>query len=305
MQPFKWSKRLTLKLNLVMRALSILLLSIGLSISTIAQTKNQDFHLDKEYKVAAAGTLNLSASDAKVYITGSARKTANVKIDREVTTKGLVFGEDEFRIDVEEREGYLEIKEQHRSVNVGIVGYHSEKYTIVIELPDEMSLKIRGDDGDYLIKSANGVIDASIDDGDLELISCKGNEFKFRLDDGDLKMDEGKGTLDIDADDADILIQKGSFSKITANIDDGDFIIQTSLTNNGGYHIDAQNGLVSLTVLNGGGSFDIRHDDAHVSTEGSFAIVEESEDRTQLTLANGNAKVDIRADDARVKLINQ
>ena len=151
MQPFKWSKRLTLKLNLVMRALSILLLSIGLSISTIAQTKNQDFHLDKEYKVAAAGTLNLSASDAKVYITGSARKTANVKIDREVTTKGLVFGEDEFRIDVEEREGYLEIKEQHRSVNVGIVGYHSEKYTIVIELPDEMSLKIRGDDGDYQI----------------------------------------------------------------------------------------------------------------------------------------------------------
>jgi hypothetical protein len=71
------------------------------------------------------------------------------------------------------------------------------------------------------------------------------------------------------------------------------------------YFIDAQDGLVSLTVLGGGGKFDIRHDDARVITEGNFNVVEKSEDRTRLTLASGNSKVDIRADDARVRLIRQ
>lgn len=280
------------------------LLSV-IATGALAQNKNQDFHLDKEYKVAASGTLNLSASDAKVQITGSSRKTAHVKIDREVNTKGLTFGSEEFRVDVEEKEGSLAIKEYHRSVNVGVVGYHYEKYTIVVEIPEGMSLRVNGDDGDYLIRSVHGALDVSLDDGDLELIGCKGSDFKFRLDDGDIKMDEGRGSLEVDADDADVFIQKGSFSSISAKMDDGDFIIQTSLTDNGDYSIDSQDGLVSLTVLAGGGTFDIRHDDGRVLTEGNFKVIEESEDRTQLSLAKGKARVDIRADDARVRLITQ
>ncbi len=282
----------------------LFLLSV-ISIGAAAQNKNQDFHLDKEYKVAASGTLNLSASDAKVQITGSTRKTAHVKIDREVNTKGLTFGSEEFRVDVEEKEGSLEIKEYHRSVNVGVVGYHYEKYTIVVEIPEGMSLRVKGDDGDYLIRAVHGALDVSLDDGDLELIGCKGSDFKFRLDDGDIKMDEGRGSLEVDADDADVFIQKGSFTSISAKMDDGDFIVQTSLTDNGDYSIDSQDGLISLTVLAGGGTFDIRHDDGRVLTEGNFKVIEESEDRTQLSLAKGKAKVDIRADDARVRLITQ
>lgn len=288
-----------------MKTPPLLFLISVIAVGAIAQNKNQDFHLDKEYKVAASGTLNLSASDAKVQITGSSRKTAHVKIDREVNSKGLTFGSEEFRVDVEEKEGNLVIKEYHRSMNVAVVGYHYEKYTILLELPEGMSLRVKGDDGDYLIKSINGSIDASLDDGDLELIGCKGNEFKFRLDDGDIKMDEGRGNLEVDADDADVFIQKGNFSSITARMDDGDFVVQTSLSDNGDYRIDSQDGLVSLTILGGGGTFDIRHDDGRVLTEGKFNVVEESEDRTQLTLAKGKAKVDIRADDGRVRLITQ
>jgi len=286
-----------------MRALIVSFLSVGLSVASFAQDKNKNFHLDKEYKVSVSGTLQLSSSDAKVHITGSSRKTAHVKIDREVNTKGLVFGDEDFRVDVEERDGNLDIKEYHRSVNVGIVGYHYEKYTINIEIPEGMSLQLRGDDGDYFVTSVNGAIDASMDDGDLELTACKGSAFKFRLDDGDIKMDEGKGTLEVDADDADVVIQKGNFSRIIADMDDGDFIVQTSLTDNGEYHIDSQDGSISLTVLAGGGRFDIRHDDGRVLTEGKFSVEEKSEDHTIVTLANGKAKIDIRADDARVRLI--
>ena len=298
--PFACFSVLRLKSS-IMKSIITLLLALGLCVS-FAQNKNQDFHLNKEYKMEPKGTLTLSCSDAKVFITGSSRKTAQVKIDREVNTKGLVFGESEFRIDVDDSNGNLEIKEHSNSTNVGIVGYHYEKYTIKIELPEGASLKINGDDGDYFVKSVNGSMDIQLDDGDLELTACKGNQFRFRMDDGDIKMDEGRGTLELDADDADVEILKGNFSSINADLDDGDFIIQTSLTDNGNYFIDSQDGSVVMTILGGGGKFDVRHDDGHVSTQGNFSIVEKSEDRTRLTLANGNAKVDIRADDARVRL---
>jgi len=289
-----------------MKAIFTLLISSIASFSLVAQsTKNQDYHLDKEYKLNANGEVYLNFSDAKVSIIGSARKTVHAKIDREVNTKGLVFGQDEFRIDVEETNGNLEIREYSNSTNVGIIGYHYERYTVALEVPEGASLRIKGDDGDYMVKSVNGSMDIQLDDGDLEMIACKGNSFRFRIDDGDIRMDEGKGTLEVDADDADVKIDRGSFSKISASLDDGDFIVQTSLTDNGDYFIESQDGAVSLTILSGGGKFDIRHDDGHVSTEGNFSVVEKSEDRTRLTLASGNAKVDIHADDARVKLINR
>ena len=153
-----------------------------------------------------------------------------------------------------------------------------------------------------MINNIDGSISMDIDDADLELIACSGNEFKFRMDDGDIVMDEGKGALEIDADDADVKIANGAFTSIQADIDDGDLVIETSLADNGNYNVNAQDGLIALTVTNGGGKFDIRHDDARVVTEGNFQSVEESESRTRLTLASGNARVDIRADDARVRL---
>lgn len=251
----------------------------------------------------SAGVIHLSSSDAKVFIIGSSRSTAHVKIDREVTTKGLIFGEEKFTVDVTEQNGDLLIKERSGSTHVGMVGYYNENYTMNIEVPTGASLIIRGDDGDYFIKAVNGSIELDLDDADVELAGCLGSNFKIRLDDGDLRMDTGKGTLEVDADDADIVIKSASFEKIMADIDDGDFVIETALSENGDYYIDAQDGLISFTVLGGGGKFDIRHDDARVIAEGKFDTVEKSEDRTRLTLANGNAKVNIHADDARVRLI--
>lgn len=274
------------------------------SFSVLAQSdKTGDFHLDKEFKMESTGVIHLSSSDAKVFIIGSSRSTAHVKIDREVTTKGLIFGEEKFTVDVTEQNGDLLIKERSGSTHVGMVGYYNEDYTINIEAPTGASLVIRGDDGDYFIKAVNGSIELDLDDADIELAGCLGSNFKVRLDDGDLRMDTGKGTLEVDADDADIVIKSAAFEKIMADIDDGDFVVETSLSENGDYYIDGQDGLISFTVLGGGGKFDIHHDDARVVAEGNFDTVEKSEDRTRLTLANGNAKVNIHADDARVRLI--
>lgn len=275
-----------------------------LSLSVVAQSdKAGEFHLDREYKMEPTGVIRLNSSDAKVFIVGSARTTTQVKIDRTVTRKGVVFGDEEFRVDVTEQNGGLVIREKSRSANIGIVGYYSESYKIHIEAPAGASLEIRGDDGDYFIKSVNGSISLDLDDADVELAGCLGSHFKVKLDDGDLRMDTGRGTFELDADDADVIIKNAAFDKMSASIDDGDFIVETSLSNQGDYYINGQDGLISLTVLGGGGRFDIRHDDARVLAEGKFDTVEKSENRTHLTLAEGNAKVNIRADDARVRLI--
>lgn len=276
-----------------------------MAFSAFGQNKEGNFHLDQEYKVSPTGTIKLNSSDGKFYVAGSNRTGIHVKIDREVITKGLTFGHEEFSVDVTENNGDLEIRERSNHVSVGMIGYRSEKYAIHIEAPEGMSLLVKGDDGDYWIRNINGVISLDVDDGDIELTQCSGNKFDFRLDDGEIVMDEGSGTLDIDADDADVEIKNATFTTVHANVDDGDLIIETSLADDGTYFIDAQDGLVSLAVIKGGGQFDVRHDDARVITEGDFKITEDSEDRTRLTLASGAAKVDIRADDARVRLIRR
>ncbi len=276
-----------------------------ITIAVSAQTKDGIFNLDREYSMSPKGTIKLNSSDAKVYITGSSRGTAHVKIYHQVTTKGVVFGQEEFAVDIAEENGNLSIRERSNSTVVGVIGYHYEKYTITIEAPEGASLLVKGDDGDYQIKNVDGAISLDLDDADVELTGCSGDNFRFRMDDGDIVMDEGKGKLEIDADDADVRIENANFTSINADVDDGDLVIETSLANSGDYLINAQDGLVALTITQGGGKFDIRHGDSRVTTEGNFTQVERSENSTRLLLASGNARVNIRSDDARVKLVQR
>lgn len=279
--------------------------SLFLTLSVSGQTKTGDFHLDKEYAIGLTGTINLKSSDADVFISGSGRKNAHVKIDRVVTTKGVTFGEAEFAVDIVAENGNLDIRERSNSRSVGVVGYLEEKYKIVIDVPEGTSLVVRGDDGDYRIWNIDGAISLELDDADVELTQCSGTKFEFRMDDGDIRMDEGKGSLQITGDDSDVEIKNGNFTSLDAKIDDGDLILETSLADNGVYSIDAQDGLIFLVITKGGGKFDIRHDDGRVATEGDFSTVEKSDDMTKLSLANGNATVNIRADDARIRLIKK
>ncbi len=283
--------------------LSALLLVVSMVAS--GQTKDGIYKLDQDYKMSPNGTLKLTCSDAKVTVTGSSRGNAHVHVYRQVTTRGVVFGQEEFNIDVLENDGDLTVREHSNSTVVGMIGYHYEKYEITIDLPEGASLQVRGDDGDYRIRNVNGRIAMDIDDGDVDLMGCSGDDFRFQLDDGDIVMDRGRGRLDIDADDADVKITGGQFTSIIADMDDGDLEIETSLANNGEYLINTQDGMVAMTITQGGGTFDVRHDDARLITEGNFEKVERSESRTKLTLASGTAHVDIRSDDARVRLIRR
>jgi hypothetical protein len=270
-------------------------------VTAVAQTqKDTDFHLDKAYKMSATGVIDLSASDAHVFITGSNRQGVHVKIDRTISVKGW-SSIGEFRVDVSEDNGNLKIREHQKGGNVS-VGYYHEEYKIEIESPEGSSLVIRGDDGDYFIKNINGDVSLSLDDADAELTNCNGSKFVFRFDDGDLRMDKGKGSLEIDGDDTDIEIYNGAFTSIDATLDDGDLKIETSLSGTGNYHFRGQDGMIAMKVTKGGAEFDITHDEGNVTTHGDFKIISESEDHTRVALNDGKAKVRIDADDARIKL---
>jgi Putative adhesin len=275
-----------------------------LFLSSIAFAQQDDFHLDKEYAIDSNGTIDLNSSDADVLITGTARgATARVKIDRVVTVKGWYKREGSFTVNVNAENGNLIIREQQSSVNIGIIGYYNEDYKILIEAPEGVSLTIRGDDGDYVIKNIDGAISMNFDDGNAQLTNCDGDRFSFRLDDGDIRMNKGKGSLDVVADDADVEILNAAFSQINARLDDGDFIVHTSLENGGDYSIDTEDGMVFFDILSGGGEFSIRHDDSSIRADGDFKVLEETESFKKLTLGSGSARIKVRADDASVKLI--
>lgn len=281
---------------------NLILALLTLCVVSVALAQDGDFHLDNVYKIDKRGTIDLTSSDAKVFITGSLRPDVHLKIDRSVVTKGIYNSKEEFTVEVDATNGDLKIRERQNSYNSGIITYQKEDYKIEIEAPEGVSLTIRGDDGDYFVKNINGSISMSIDDADAQLTACKGNKFSFKIDDGDIRMDEGKGSLEIDADDADVQIYRGQFATIDSRSDDGDITIQTSLADNGQYSFKCQDGMIALDVTGGGGEFTIYHDDGHVTTTGNFQTKYESEDETRLTLAKGTARVSVRADDARVKL---
>ena len=130
MQPLSLRVRPIKRTQLLSMKLLSATLGVLFAISSLAQDNeiaDGNFHLDKEYKVSPTGTIDLSLSDAKVYITGAARGTAHVKIDREVEKRGITFGQEEFSVDINNSDGNLRIRERSYSRNSGIIGYYYER----------------------------------------------------------------------------------------------------------------------------------------------------------------------------------
>ena len=285
----------------IMKYLTILLTLLPL----FAMAQDDDFFLDQEYTLAADGTIDLSCDDAEVRITGSDRATAHVVISRKVTAKGLVKGDQEFSVEVSEQDGDLIIREKQTGSRSVSLGYIDEEYTIDIEAPQGASLQVRSDDGNVTVQRMAGAIAIQNDDGDLTLQSCESEAFDLRVDDGDIDMDQGQGELRVHIDDGDISIRQGNFSSVDVSADDGDISLATSLSDQGKYQVSLSDGEIDLQVTEGGGAFDIRHDDTEIDSSGKFTLIKSNDDRTQLTLPDGSAQIDLHVDDGHVSLSAQ
>ncbi len=282
-----------------MKTLKLTLLLLTFGFAALAQ---ETFTLDETYNMNMTGTIYLDSDDADVTITGSDRPDVRVRIYRKVETKGIVWGDNDFEVVVEEAGGDLKIYEKSSGSHISVVGYLEEKYTIDIQAPKGVSLSIDGDDDDYLITHINGAIDLDIDDGDAELRNCGGNSFRFDLDDGDIKIDGARGKLVARLDDGDIEIENAAFDDVDVVVDDGDIVIETSFAANGTYTFRADDSDIVLNITAGAADFEIDHDDSRLYTSGDFQTLQDGEDFTRLKLGKGGAHVRIDVDDATVRL---
>ena len=288
--------------QLLLSILGLLLLNLPVHAQ---RESSADFHLDEVYALGADGTVHLSSSDARVNIRGTNRSDVRVKIDRSVDIRGFSTNRSRFNVDVEERGGDLYVMEREgRGVRV-MMGSYSVDYSIAIEMPENGSLRIKGDDDDYVIRSVNGAISVSIDDGDVELIECNGGDFDVQIEDGDLKMDGGKGTFYASSDDGNLEIRNAAFDRVEIRVEDGDVSIETELADTGVYEFSSDDGSIELVVLAGGGLFNVLKDDGRVSAARAFQVLKETETRSQLKLSGGKAEVDIRVNDGRVRLSSE
>jgi len=266
--------------------------------------KSKEFNLDETFAINKTGTIHMDTDDAEIKIEGSSRDDVQVTIYRKIRYGGIRWGEQsEIAVDVHTRNGDLYISDRDSDgVTWTIMGYSHEDYRITIEAPYEVSLDIRGDDDDYRIRSVHGAINMRVDDGDIQLSDCRGNEFEFRVDDGDIQMDGGKGKLYADLEDGDLEISNATFREVTARVDDGNINIETSLNNVGNYRLSLDDGTVELYISKGGGAFDLSHDDSRVSVDPAFNLIDKSEYRSSYKLAGGDANIIIRADDGNIRL---
>jgi len=277
------------------------LMALALFILPIVLMAQDTYQLDETYDINLDGTINLNTDDADIRIIGSNRSDVHLKVYRKVATRGIVWGEKDFHVDVTSRNGNLDIRDVQKG-STSVIGYLKEVYKIEIQVPLGISFNIKGDDDDYIIRNIAGSISLNMDDGDAELYNCTGNNFEFNLDDGDIIMDKAAGSLYVKADDGDVEIKNASFTSIKAKLDDGDLVIETSLVDHGVYEFNSDDSDISLNITSGGGKFEIKHDDSRVRTAGNFEKLVNQENYTELQLAEGKAKIKVRVDDASVSL---
>ena len=277
----------------------MLLFSI-ISFNAAAQDSG-NFKLDEVYNMGSNGTLHLRSEDADVKITGTDRSDVHVYIERNEEVKGMSSARGRFDVDVEERDGDLFIRERKPNARF-TMGYYRLDYEITIEMPKTGSLRIQGEDDDYIIKSVNGAISIETEDGNVDLVECMGDDFEIELEDGDLRMDGGNGSLYVNVEDGDADIRNGNFKDIEIRSEDGDVLIETSLSNAGKYDFSGDDASIELVVLSGGGDFDISKDDGRVTASSAFDLIHESDYRVEYKLPSGEADVRIRTNDGRVRL---
>ena len=277
----------------------VLFLLAGMS----AEAQDSEYNLDETYQIDANGTVYLNSNDAEVTIEASDRSDVHLVVYHNVDVDGWELkSAEEFKMDVENRGGDLHIKEADRNGARVLFGNVDEEYRIRLEVPRSVALNIQGDDDSYDISDVGAALRIDADDSDIEIDGATGDSFEFDLDDGSINMEQGQGELKLSMDDGEFYVRKADFNEIDADFDDGEIDITTSLSDQGFYLFDMDDGDIELNIAGGGGEFDISHDDPNVNVGSNFEVIREDEDRSVYRLPGGDAKIEIDTDDGDIEL---
>lgn len=279
--------------------LTIALLVLGMEVDA----QDHEYNLDETYSLGENGTIHLHSNDAEVNIRGTDRSDVHLVVYRYVDVDGWeIKSEDNFKMVVENRNGDLHIRENNDENGRFVVGNVRKEYRITIEAPRQAALDIRGDDDKYEIFGFDAAVKLNADDAEINLGELTGDDFEFDIDDGTINLDQGQGKMKLNMDDGELFVRQADFTEIDARSDDGTIDITTSLSGNGFYRFDMDDGNVRLNVSGGGGEFDIRHDDPSVRVDPDFEDIRSDEEYSVYRLAGGEAKIDIYSDDGNIEL---
>lgn len=279
--------------------LTVLCLFLRMSV----QAQDSEYHLDETYQVDPGGTLYLQSDDAEVTIEASDRSDVHAVVYHSVDVDGweLKKGE-EFKMEVETRNGNLHLREADRDEGRLLLGNVQTEYRITLEVPKSLALDILGDDDTYEISDVGGALSIESDDSEAEINGATGDSFEFKMDDGSVRMDQGQGELNLDMDDGELHVRDAHFSEIDADADDGEMEIATSLASDGYYLFDMDDGDLELNISGGGGEFEITGDDSDINADSSFEEISHDDERSVYRLPGGDATVKIDSDDGNIDL---
>lgn len=322
MTPVLWVyNQNTKKMKLSTTHFFTLLFSLLFTSGLLAQ---KEYSHEETYPISAKGTLSISTEDADITIKGADRNDVYVKVWRSV--KGKQWTNKDFGLEYTADGKDVSIVEDYSQNNNNLTFsfYSSIEYTIYVEVPHTVLLKMEGDDDNYYIENMANSVSIDAEDGDVVLKSIHGENMDINLDDGDVFMNDVSGNLKLVLEDGDTEIKNGKLNQIKMRMDDGsldmvntekikeleikaydgDVDIKCDLVDEADVNVNLEDGDLVLRIVDGGGEIEVDHEDGEVSyREGIYELVENgSYSKSLVTTQNGNSKIRISVEDGDVEL---
>jgi|GEM_PF-1630108 len=296
----------------------IVLFLIAFSIFSNAQ---ETYKYNDSHAIGDGQTLHLSSNDANVNIKGTNQNKASIEIYREAT--GNMAKKEDFRFDIEEKNGDLFVTERRKQANVNFMGYlNIKQYTIDILLPHNVKLELEGDDDNYNIANIDGSIEITYEDGNVNIENSKTPSIIIKGDDGNLAISDLKGDFKTTIEDGNLTMNDCDIENFNVRIDDGNIKLNACSTGHtdiqtedGNIYLDVVKGDLSVTLDDGNfvahdvasQNIDIKGYDGdislglHMQNNGNYKIQMDDGD-VDVELLSGGGMIKVKCDDGDVKL---
>lgn len=288
---------------------------------TMTLSGQEIFEYNETHKIGNGQTLHLSSNDASVNIKGTSQNNATIEIYREAT--GNMTKKEDFRFDIEEKNGDLFVTEIRKQANVNFMGYlNIKQYTIDIILPHNVKLELEGDDDNYNIANIDGSIEITYEDGNVNIENSKTPSIIIKGDDGNLSISNLKGDFKTTIQDGNLTMNDCDIDNFNVRIDDGNIKLNACSTGHtdiqtedGNIYLDVVKGDLSVTLDDGNfvahdvvsQNIDIKGYDGdislglHMQNNGNYKIQMDDGD-VDVELLSGGGVIKVKCDDGDVKL---
>jgi hypothetical protein len=230
----------------------------------LASARDIDRTFQETFANLEPGTrLVLRHGDGDVIVVPWERDAIEVDVDYHVSVARLGFGSlPDLDVDLRRYGETVEVLGRERgTVNVGILFFSREhEHVYRIKAPPWVRLELSGSDGDVHVDDWTGVIESSLDDGDVVLRNVTNEHTRIRTRDGDLTVAGYRGELTARVDDGDLRLADVESPLAILQVGDGLARLRGC---RGEYEIRNNDGKVELQD-HVAGRLEIRADDADV-----------------------------------------